>query len=158
AEMQTEAPFELGMKVLVGQRDDALRLLCRLGPDDGRAVADSGIARQREDRKRSGRQEMLLRPPAVIALVGDGGDNGGLAIGRAVARTPRRPAERRRRAIGSNEKPRRERTAVRELDIRATGRTAALAVALGTRRRREARDRRGPQRHALLLRFCDQRR
>ena len=55
AEMQAEAPLQLGVKFIVRQRDDALGLARRLGPHDRGAVAG-----QRQDRERAGRQEMLL--------------------------------------------------------------------------------------------------
>src|SRR5437667_213848 len=55
AEMQPEPPFQLGVKFIVGQRDDARGLARLLGPDDGGAAA-----LQRQDRKRSGREEMLV--------------------------------------------------------------------------------------------------
>src|SRR5207244_12283849 len=123
-----------GVKVLVGQRDDALRLGCRLGPDDRRAMAHRGIGRQRQDRERPRRQEMLLCPAAVIALVGDRTDNGGLAIAPAVACDPRAHADRRLRAIGGDEKPRRYPAAIREGSINTTGWTAPriLALTFGT--------------------------
>ena len=71
AEMQAETPLELGVKLLVRQRDDALGLFALLGPDDRRAMP-SRVALQRQDRERTGRQEMLLGAPVVIALVRDG--------------------------------------------------------------------------------------
>src|SRR5262249_56119863 len=85
AEVRAEAPLELGMKSRVGQRVDARRLLRLLGPHDRRAVAPSGIACERQDRERPSREKMFLGAPVMIALVGDGGDDGGLAVAPAVA-------------------------------------------------------------------------
>src|SRR5262249_56488790 len=68
AEMEAEAPLELGMKFRVGQRDDARRLSRLFGPHDRRAVTHRDIARQRQDRERPGREKMLLAAPVMAAL------------------------------------------------------------------------------------------
>src|SRR5262249_60405342 len=112
AEVRAEAPLELGMKFRVGQRDDARRLLRLLGPHDRRAVAPSGIACERQDRERPSREKMLLGAPVMIALVGDGGDDGGLAVAPAVAGYACPAADRRMRAIGRDKEARGERIAV----------------------------------------------
>src|SRR5260370_37401632 len=75
AETKAEAPLELGMKILVGQRDNAFCFPRLFGPHDGRAAA-----REREDREGSGRQEMLLGATAMIALARHRGDDRGLAV------------------------------------------------------------------------------
>ena len=59
AEMQAEAPLQLGVEVGVGQRHDALGLLRVLGPHDRRAAA-----LERQDRERpAGRKCSSARPP-----------------------------------------------------------------------------------------------
>src|SRR5262249_46904053 len=98
-EMEAEASLELGGKFLFGQRDDARRRLRLLGPHDRRTMADGGIARQRQDRERPGREKMLLGAAVVIALVRDGGDDGGLAVAPAMAGDARALADRRTRAV-----------------------------------------------------------
>src|SRR5580700_1548129 len=99
AEVQTEALLELGMKFAVGQRDDAVSVGAALGPHD-RA---SSIA-QRQDRERAAGQEMLLGASTMIALMGDGRDDGGLAVRPAMGRNTAAFAQPRPRAVGSNEK------------------------------------------------------
>ena len=117
AELQAEAAFELGVEFVVGQRDDALGLALVLGPDDRRAMADVGVVLQRQDRERSGRQEMLLGAAVVIALVRDGGDDGGLVVAPAVARDAGLLADRRARAVGGDQQAGGHRAAIRELDV-----------------------------------------
>lgn len=53
--MQAKTLFQLGMKFVAQQRDHALGVAVAFGPYDRHAVA-----RQRQDRERSGGQEMLL--------------------------------------------------------------------------------------------------
>src|SRR5262249_61075139 len=101
AEMEAEAPLELGVKFLLGQRDDARRRVRLLGPHDRRTMADRGIARQRQDRERPGREKMLLGAPAMVALVRDGSDDGGLAGAPTMAGDARALANRRTRAVGA---------------------------------------------------------
>ena len=81
---------ELGMKLFIGQRNDARGLLGLLGPDDGGTVTAGGIVRQRQDRERPRRQEVLLGPAVVIALMGDGGDDGSAVRRNRKARTGNR--------------------------------------------------------------------
>ena len=111
AEMQLEALFELGMKRIVWQRDDAFRLARRLGPHDRRASSF-----QRQDRKGSGGEKMLLGPALMIALVGDIDDNGGLAVIPAMGGDAGAGADGGAGAIGSGQKPRRGSAPVLERD------------------------------------------
>src|ERR1700674_1034960 len=76
AELEAEAPLELGMEILGRQRHQTLRLRHRLGPHD-RALP----ARERQDGERAARKEMLLRAALVIALVAYCGDDTRPAIG-----------------------------------------------------------------------------
>src|SRR5262249_56768439 len=103
-----EARMGLGVKCRLWQRDDAGRLLRLFGPHDRRTVADGGIAGQRQDRKRPGGKEMLLGAPVMVALVGDGGDDGGLAVAPAVARDPGTLADRGARPVGGDHGPARD--------------------------------------------------
>jgi len=148
--MEAKAPLELGVKFRVRQRDDARRLLRLFGPHDRRAVAPGGIARQRQDRERPGREKMLLGAPVMVALVRDGGDDGGLAVAPAVAGDARTLADRRARAVGGDHEPRGERIAV--------GQTHMGAIGGAVGRKLKIRDRRGPQRDAFVLRLRRQRR
>ena len=70
---------------------------------------------QRQDRERTRREEMLLGAPVMIALVRHRGDDGGLAVAPAVAGDACALANRRTRAVGGDQKPRRDRSAIREL-------------------------------------------
>src|SRR6516225_2816477 len=79
AKMKPEAPLQLGVKFLVGQRNQAPRFLRFLGPHDGRAPSG-----ERKNRKRSGGQEMLLGATAVIARVRHCGDDCALTVWPAV--------------------------------------------------------------------------
>src|SRR5262249_43958136 len=104
AETKAEAPLKLSVKFGVRQRDDAHRLLRFLGPDDGRTVTHGSVAFQRQDREWPGGKKVLLGPPAMIALMRDGGDDGGLLVPKAVAGNSRMLADRRTRAIGRDKK------------------------------------------------------
>src|SRR5262249_27025662 len=63
-------------------------------------------------RERPSREKMFLGAPVMIALVGDGGDDGGLAVAPAVAGDACALADRRMRAIGRDKEARGERIAV----------------------------------------------
>src|SRR5262249_62241675 len=104
--METEAPLELRVKFLLGQRDDARRRLRLLGPHDRRTMASGGIARQRQDRERPSGEKMLLGAAVMGALVHDGGDDGGLAVAPAVAGESRALADRPTRAVGNDQRTR----------------------------------------------------
>src|SRR5260370_11156253 len=101
-ETKAETPLELGVKFGVRQRDDARRLLRLLGPDNGRAVAHGGGAFQRQDRERPGGEKVLLRPPAMIALVRDRGDNRRLVIAKTAAGDSRALSDSRTPAVGGH--------------------------------------------------------
>ena len=112
-----------------------------LGPHDRRA-----LARQRQDRERPGRQEMLLGAAVVIALVRDRGDDRRLVVVPAVRGDAGLLADRRARAVGADQKPRRDRLAVGELHVDA--RSRALS---------KPRHRVGAQLDAERFRLVDQR-
>src|SRR5204862_5691879 len=82
---------------------------------DRGAMADYRIALERQDRERTGRQKMLLRAPAVIALMRDCGDDAGLRIAPAMGRDARAFTDLRARAIGGDQETRRECRAVGQL-------------------------------------------
>ena len=103
-------------KASSGQRDDALGFAGRLRPDDRRAPAF-----ERQDGERSGRQKVLLRPAFVIAFVTDIDHDGRLAVIPAVHGDAGALADRRAGAIGGNQQARRDRRAVRKLNIEMIG-------------------------------------
>ena len=71
-------------------------------------MADPRVALERQDRERTGGQKMLLRAPAVIALVRDCGDDARLRIAPAMAGDVRAFTDLRARAIGGDQQTRRE--------------------------------------------------
>ena len=164
AQTQAELPLELAMEFRFGQADDAGGFLRLLGPDDRGTVAQDRIAFQRQDRKGSGREEMLLRTPAVIALVRDGGDDRRLTVAPAMTCNSGSFTDPRLRAIGRNQQPRRQRAAVRKPDFYLARRAApralplrqAAAVAVGVGEL-ETRDRVGHERDTRFTRLCQQR-
>src|ERR1700682_1113075 len=99
--MQAEAPFQLGVKAVVGQRDDARGLVRLFGPDDRRAAAH-----ERQNRERPGGEGMLLGAAVMIALVRDRRDYGGLPVAPAIAGDARALADRRMRAVGGDQQAR----------------------------------------------------
>ena len=112
AEMQAETPFQLGVEFIVRQRDDALGLALFFRPHDRRA-----LSLQRQDRERPRRQEMLLGAAVMIALVRDRGDDRRLVVVPAVRRNAGLLADPRARAVGADQKPRRNFIAIREPNI-----------------------------------------
>ena len=115
AEMQAEALFQLGVKLLVRQRDDARGLAAFLRPDDGRAIAG-----ERQNGERPGRQKMLLGAAAMRALMRDRRDNARLPIIPAEARDARALANGRARAVGGGEKFRGNDFAIGQRDVDST--------------------------------------
>ena len=134
--MQLEALLQLGMERLVGQRHDARRLGRGFSPHDRGAAA-----LERQDRKRTGGQKMLLGASFVIALVRDIDDDGGLAVIPAVGGDARRSANTRARAVGSDEEA--------GAKFRSVGECCRHAVAVA----RECGDGGGLQRDANRPRF-----
>ena len=120
AKMKPEAPLQLGVKLRIGQRNQAPRFLRFLGPHDGRAPSG-----ERKNRKRSGGQEMLLGATAVIARVRHCGDDCALTVWPAVHGDSCALADRRARAIRSHEQRCRQRLTVLHLDIDMPGRRGA---------------------------------
>ena len=114
AELQAETFFQLGVKFIVGQRDDALGLARVFGPHDRRA-----FARQRQNREWPGRQEMLLGAAVVIALVRDRRDDRRLIVIPAMRGDAGLFADLRARAVGADQQPRRHRFAIGELRPRS---------------------------------------
>jgi len=115
AEMQAETPLQLGVKSIVGKRDDARGFFRFLGPDDRRAASGEG-----QDRKRSRGQEMLLGAAVMIALVGNRRNDGGLAVAPAVACNARALPDHGMRAVGGDQEARGDRAAIRKRDIDVT--------------------------------------
>ena len=140
AEVQPEAPLELVVEQIIGQRRDPFGGLFVFGPHDRGAAA-----RERQNRERSGRQEMLLGAAAVVALMRDGGGDGGLAVRPAEGRNAGKRAQVRARAVGRDQQPGRDHPVV------AVDRNPLA-------RDREARDGARAQDHAGLARLGDQRR
>ena len=75
AQLRGEAIFELTRQILGVERQQRLCVGAAFVPDDARLAA-----RKRQERERAGRQEMLLRPAFVVALVRDRRDDAGLVI------------------------------------------------------------------------------
>src|SRR6185503_18472549 len=98
AEMQAEAALELVVEFGVRECDDPLGGGGLLGPDEGGAPAA-----ERQDGEGAGGEEMLLGTALVIALMGDCGDDGGLAIGPAVDRNAGELAQARAGAVGGDQ-------------------------------------------------------
>ena len=99
---------------------------------------------------------MLLGTPVMIALVRDRGDDGGLAVAPAVAGDAGALADRRPRAVGGDQEPRRYRTAIGEFDVDATRCRVGASLPVKRSDERNRRPHR-PQRHPFLLRLLDQR-
>ena len=138
--------LELGVEIVVGQRDDALGLAASPRSTRSRSGGRRGRL-QRQDRERAGGQEMLLGAAIVIALVRDGGDDGGLAVGPAVPRDAGLLADRRARAVGGDQQPRRNRR--RHPTSRPSTRCALMLRNPADRRRQQRRrPRRSPSRPA----------
>src|SRR6201999_4352127 len=74
-EMQAEALLELAVKFVFRECDDAGGFSAPLGPHQRRA-----FSRQRQDRKGTGGQEMLLGAALMVALMADGDDDTRLVI------------------------------------------------------------------------------
>ena len=92
--MQAEAPLQLGVKLIVRQRDDAGRLGIGLGPHQRGAVAG-----ERQDRERARGQEMLHGAALVRTLMRHRGDDRRLAVIPAVRRNAGLLAHARVRAV-----------------------------------------------------------
>ena len=96
--MQTEAPFQFGVKLLVGERDDAFGLARLFRPDERRPAA-----LQRQDRERPGGKEMFFRAAVMIALMRHRRDDAGLSIVPAMGGDAGLLADRRTRAVGADQ-------------------------------------------------------
>ena len=113
SELRGEAEFKLADEILGLELEERAGVGAALVPDDARPAAG-----QRQDGERAGRQEMLLRPAFVLALVLDGGDDAGLVIV---------PAE--RGNVG-------QRAELRARPVRRCRQTRPQASAVGKRKRR----------------------
>jgi hypothetical protein len=89
------------VKLALGQRDDASGFPAVLGPHDRRPLAG-----QRQDRERTGGEEVLLGTAAVIALVRDGGRDRGLAVVPAIGRDAGAFTDAGMRAVGGDQEGR----------------------------------------------------
>src|SRR5688500_11662822 len=114
--MQSETLFDFGMEIRVLQRHDTVGFFFLLSPDNGRA-----LALERQDRERTGRQEMLLGAAIVIALMRDRRDNAGLSVLPAEALDAGLLANRRSRTVGGNQELCRDCFAIRQNDSDAAG-------------------------------------
>src|SRR5579859_968191 len=81
AKVQPKPLLELAEEGGVIERDDARSFTALLGPDQGGA-----LSRQRQDRERARRQEVLFGAALMIALVADGNDDAGLIVLPAMGR------------------------------------------------------------------------
>ena len=79
---------------------------------------DDAVARQRQNRERPGRQEMLLGAAVVLALMRHGGDDGRLIVIPAMRDDAGLLADLRARAVGADQQPRRHRLAIRQASRR----------------------------------------
>src|SRR5262245_20029286 len=109
AEMQSEAPLELGMELHIGQRHDTISFGGVVGPDDRRAPSLKW-----QDREWPARQEMILGMPAVIPLVRDGGDDAGLAIVPAMGGNAGALSDTGAGSIGRDQQPSRDGALIRK--------------------------------------------
>jgi hypothetical protein len=75
SQVQAKTAFQLGVKLIVRQRDDTRGLGISFGPHQRGAIAF-----QRQDRERTSGEEMLLGAPVVRALVRNRGDDRGLTV------------------------------------------------------------------------------
>ena len=123
--MQPEALFELAVKFVFAQCDDARGLGALLGPYQRRALSG-----QRQDRERSGGQKMLFGAAVMIALMADGDDDAGLIIVPAMGGDPGTLAQSRARAVGSDQQTRLNDPAVRERHVDAVGARIKAATAV----------------------------
>ena len=87
-EMQAKAPFELAMELVGAQANDARSLAACLGPHQRRALSG-----ERQDRERSGGQEMLLCAAVMVALMADRDDDAGLIVIPSMSGNPRTLSE-----------------------------------------------------------------
>ena len=97
AQFRGEAIFELARQVLGVEGKERAGVGAALIPDDARLAA-----RKRQESERTGRQEMLLGPAFVVALVRDRRDDAGLVIVPAEGLDLGETAEFRARAVGGD--------------------------------------------------------
>ena len=107
AQFRREAIFKLARQIVGVERQQRLGVGATLVPDDARLAT-----RKRQESERTGRQEMLLRPAFVVALVRDRRDDAGLVIVPADGLNVGEPAEFRARAVGGDREARAQHAAV----------------------------------------------
>ncbi len=143
AELQAEAALEFRQKVLGLGFEQARHVVGPLAPDDGRAVLHRAVALrfrlQGQDREGPGGEEMLDRPALVIALVHDGGDDAGLAIGPGNPADTGLLAQTRAPPIGRHQQSCRQDVAAPTVSRRARRVGAEALDALGRRLTPDAR-------------------
>ena len=105
--MQAEPLFEFSMEFLVRQRDHPLGVAIAFGPHDRDAISG-----QRQNRKRSGGQEMLLGAAIMFAFMRDGRDDGRLIVIPAMRDDASLFADFRTRAVGADQQACLERLAI----------------------------------------------
>ncbi len=101
AEFRREAVFELARQIVGIERQQRLGVGATLVPDDARLAA-----RKRQESEWTGRQEMLLRPAFVVALVRDRRDDAGLVVVPADGLNVGEASEFRARAVGGDREAR----------------------------------------------------
>src|SRR5207245_2116814 len=101
AEMQAEALFELAMKVLLVEGDDAGSFAARFGPNQRGAFSS-----QRQDREGTRGKKMLLGAALMITLVTNRDYDTGLIVIPAMRDDAGALAQFRARAVGGNQKTR----------------------------------------------------
>ncbi len=123
-----------GVPARRGIRRPAARRCARPRASSSVQTMRRAVAGQRQDRERPGRQEMLFGAAVMIALVRHGGDDAGLIVVPADAADAGALADRRARAIGGDQKLRRDASpSGGQLDV------DALRVRLRSRSPRSAR-------------------
>ena len=142
AQPPVETPLDLGQECRVVERDDLAPALFLFRPGDARAVAG-----ERQQRERTGGQEMLHGPAAVGLGMAHGGEDAELGIAPAHHLDAGGLAQARAASVGGNEQRRAQRPASGERDVHAvlvSGKSvhAAAAEQRDPRPRRRAGDQR----------------
>ncbi len=111
SEAAGDARFDLGEEASVVERQNAGRFVGLLGPGEAGAVA-----RQRQDREGACGQEVLDSASIVRVVVGDGGDDGGLAVAPADGLDPGAIARSGAASLGADQERRRELASIAQGD------------------------------------------
>lgn len=114
--MQAKTLLELAVKLFVAERDDARSLAAALGPHQR-----GSLASERQNRKRTRGQKVLLGAAFVIALVAHGDNDAGLIIFPAVGGNAGALAQLRLRTVSGDQQARRDDAAIAERHVDALG-------------------------------------